>query len=263
MKLTCSSLGDGPPLLILHGLFGVGRNWSSIAKHLSSQGWRVLAPDLRNHGASPWDTVMDYPAMADDLRTLLDDEANGQPAVVVGHSMGGKVAMRLALEDPERVRALVAVDVAPVAYPPGRAIEACAQSMMSVPLDAIRRRADADASIAEAIPDGPVRAFLLQNLDLPGPEGGSARWRLNLKAITDSLPALTGWPEPPPGARYDGPVLALSGGASDYVRAEHHAAMRALFPTVQFEAIPGAGHWVHAENPRATLAALERFLAGE
>jgi len=261
MKLTCSSLGDGPPLLILHGLFGAGRNWSSIAKPLSGQGWRVLTPDLRNHGASPWDAAMDYPTMADDLRTLLDDEANGHPAVVIGHSMGGKVAMRLALEDPERVRALVPVDVAPVTYPPGRSIEACAQAMMSVPLDAVRRRADADASMAETIRDGPVRAFLLQNLDLPGPEGGTARWRLNLNALTDSLPTLTGWPEPPPGARYDGPVLALSGGASDYVRAEHHATIRALFPTVRFEVITGAGHWVHAEHPKATLAALEVFLA--
>lgn len=261
MKLSYSALGEGPLVVILHGLFGSGRNWSRVAKTLVSQGWRVIAPDMRNHGASPWDEVMDYPTMAADLRSLLIDEAGEMPAIVIGHSMGGKVAMRLALEDPGLIRALVPVDVAPVCYPPGRTIETCAHAMESVPLDEISRRADADASMADAIPDGSMRAFLLQNLTLPGPEGGTARWRMNLPVLLDSLPALTDWPEAPAGAVYKGPTLALYGDTSEYVRPDYHATMRRLFPSVQFEAIHGAGHWVHVENPYATMHALESFLA--
>ncbi|MBB4312443.1 alpha/beta fold hydrolase [Roseospira marina] len=260
MTLACSSVGDGPPLLILHGLFGAGHNWARIAKHMAGQGWRVLSPDLRNHGTSPWADTMTYPAMADDLSALLDAKADGGPALVIGHSMGGKAAMWLALTEPARVRGLVAVDVAPVAYPPGRVIEAYAQAMQALPLDQLTRRADADAALTDAVPERGIRAFLLQNLDLPGPEGGSARWRLNLDVLAAALPTITGWPNTPPEAHYEGPTLALFGEASGYVRPDHHAAMRALFPAVRFEGIPDAGHWVHAENPPATLAALERFL---
>ncbi|MQX38357.1 alpha/beta fold hydrolase [Roseospira navarrensis] len=261
LDLPCSVVGDGPPLVILHGLFGSGRNWSRIAKHLAGQGWRVLTPDMRNHGTAPWHDAMDYPGMADDLRSLLLRDVGSEPAVVVGHSMGGKAAMWLALEDPARVRALVPVDVAPVSYPPGRSIETCAHAMEAVPLDQVTRRADADASMAEAIPDGSMRAFLLQNLELPGPDGGATRWRMNLRVLLDSLPTLTGWPIPRAGSRYDGPTLVLYGGTSDYVRTEYQEAFPPLFPNARFEAIPGAGHWVHVENPYATLAALDGFLA--
>jgi len=258
MRLTCSSKGDGPPLVILHGLFGSGRNWGAIAGRLAPLGWRVITPDLRNHGGSPWDEAMDYAAMAGDVRSLLDEEAGGQPAVLVGHSMGGKAAMRLTLEDPARVRALIVVDVAPVAY--RRGLEGYAQTMLDVPLDDVRRRADAEAALSEAIPEPGIRAFLLQNLELPGPEGGAARWRLNLPALIDGMADITGWPDPPAGARYDGPALVLSGGASDYVRPEHHGAIRTLFPAARFEVVEGAGHWVHAEAPGPTIEILSGFL---
>jgi pimeloyl-ACP methyl ester carboxylesterase len=258
MPLNRSVTGDGPPLVILHGLFGSGRNWNAIAGRLAPRGWRVITPDLRNHGASPWHDATDYPAMAADLRALLDEEAPGRPAVLCGHSMGGKAVLRLALESPERVRALIAVDVAPVAYRHG--LEAYAQAMLDVPLADVRRRADADAVLADTIPEPGIRAFLLQNLELPGRDGGTARWRLNLRTLIDGMADITGWPNPPAGARYDGPTLFLAGGASDYVRPAHQDAIRALFPAARVETIAGAGHWVHAEQPDATVEALGAFL---
>ncbi|MBB4285461.1 alpha/beta fold hydrolase [Roseospira goensis] len=258
MHLHRTAVGDGPPLVILHGLFGSGRNWGLIARRLAAQGWRVITPDLRNHGASPWEAAMDYPAMAADLRTLLDETAGTTPAVVAGHSMGGKAAMRLALESPDRVRALIAVDVAPVAY--GHGLEAYALAMRDLPLDGVTRRADADARLAAAVPDPGIRAFLLQNLDLGGPDAPGPRWRLNLRALLDGMATISGWPDPPPGACYEGPTLILAGGASDYVRPAHHATLRALFPAATVETVPDAGHWVHAEAPQATLDAMGGFL---
>jgi len=260
MRLSRTRVGEPAPergvLVILHGLFGSGRNWSAIAKRLARAGWAVVTPDLRNHGSSPWDGVMTYPVMADDLRVLLDEESPERPAVVVGHSMGGKAAMRLALETPERVRALVAVDVAPVAY--RHDLGDLAQAMRDLPLTGVRRRAEADARLAEVVSDAPVRAFLLQNLELP--DDAPPRWRPNLDALLDGMGDITGWPNPPPEARYEGPTLMLLGGASDYVRPSHTKAIMALFPNARLEAVPEAGHWVHAEQPEPFLKALGGFL---
>lgn len=243
-------------LVVLHGLFGGARNWSAIAKRLARAGWLVLTPDLRNHGASPWDDAMTYPAMAEDVRGLLDDESPGRPAVVIGHSMGGKAGMRLALDHPSRVRALLVVDVAPVAY--DHDLRDLAETMRTLPLAGVRRRAEADAALAEAVPETSLRGFLLQNLEIPG--DAPPRWRPNLDALIEAMPAISGWPDPPQGARYDGPTLVLSGGASDYVRASHADAFTALFPKARLESVPDAGHWVHAERPEAFLTAVHRFL---
>ncbi|MBB4266787.1 alpha/beta fold hydrolase [Roseospira visakhapatnamensis] len=260
MHLTVTRVGDTAPdrgvVVILHGLFGSGRNWSAIAKRLARDGWGVVMPDLRNHGQSPWDATMTYPAMAEDLRILLDDVSPARPAVVIGHSMGGKAAMRLALESPERLGALVVVDVAPVAY--RHDLRDLAEAMRALPLRGLRRRAEADAALADAVPEAAVRAFLLQNLDLP--DDGPPRWRPNLDGLIDGMPDITGWPPPPAGARYDGPTLVLSGAASDYVRPAHAEVFSALFPGVRAETVDGAGHWVHAERPEAFLTAVGRFL---
>lgn len=243
-------------IVILHGLFGGARNWGAIAKRLARAGWIVLTPDLRNHGASPWDDAMTYPAMAGDVLGLLDDESPGQPAVVIGHSMGGKAGMRLALDHPSHVRALLVVDVAPVTY--DHDLGDLAEAMRALPLAGVRRRAEADAALAEAVPESSVRAFLLQNLELSA--DAPPRWRPNLDALIDAMGAISGWPDPPRGARYEGPTLVLSGGASDYVRASHTDAFTALFPKARLESVPDAGHWVHAERPEAFLTAVHRFL---
>jgi pimeloyl-ACP methyl ester carboxylesterase len=243
---------DAPAIVLLHGLFGSGTNWHGIAKSLAGR-WRVLAPDLRNHGASPQAEAAGYEAMVADIAALLD--ANGiASCALVGHSMGGKLAMQFALSHPERVRGLVVVDMAPVAYP-GR-LRDIVTALQGLDLSAFTRRADADAALAPRIVEPAVRAFLLQNLVRAD---GRFAWRFNLSGLTAALEQLMGF-EVPPGRCYERPALFLHGTDSDYVGPAVHAPTRALFPAARFEAVAGAGHWVHAEQPAAFLQALARFL---
>ncbi|MEQ8966075.1 MAG: alpha/beta fold hydrolase [Azospirillaceae bacterium] len=256
MDLATTTYGDdrsGPPLLVLHGLFGSARNWTSLARRFAEQR-PVVTADLRNHGASPWDAAMDYAVMARDLAALIDGSGGG-PVDVLGHSMGGKAAMRLALDRPEAVRRLIVLDIAPVAYTDRHSTIVAA--MRAIPLASLSRRQEADGWLTEAVPEPPLRQFLLQNLT--SGEDGLA-WRINLEAIAAHMADLTGWPDPPPGAAWRGPALFLRGGASDYVRDAHEEAIHALFPDAEIETVPGAGHWVHAEKPDAVREAVDRFL---
>lgn len=252
MRLNVVEAGEGPPLVLLHGLFGQAANFGAVQKTLAAAGRRVLALDLRNHGASPHEGAMDYASMAADVAETLEG-LGAAPSDVVGHSMGGKVAMMLALARPDLVARLVVVDIAPVAYPP--AFRPYAEAMLALPLTAGLTRRQADAALAAAVPAAGVRGFLLQNLDLSAPA-----WRIGLREIAAALPGIEAAPEFPPGARFEGPVLVLSGENSDYVRDEHRPAFRALFPAVRFGRVKGAGHWVHAEQPAGFLAALGAFL---
>jgi pimeloyl-ACP methyl ester carboxylesterase len=243
----------GPPVVILHGLLGSARNWSSFARQLGATR-RVFALDLRNHGASPWADRMSYDQMADDVRAFL--ERRGLPtAAVIGHSMGGKVAMRLALAHGEQVDRLVVVDIAPVAY--RRGFHAYVEAMRALDLSQIGRRSEADALLAEPIDDAGVRGFLLQNL-----VSGKDRlaWRVPLDALAANMPAIMGFPERGGIERYDGPALFVTGGRSDYVRPEHHAEILRLFPNAQIVTIPDAGHWVHAEAPQQFFEVVAAFL---
>jgi pimeloyl-ACP methyl ester carboxylesterase len=244
---------SGAPVVILHGLLGSARNWSSIARQLGAT-HRVFALDLRNHGASPWADEMTYDQMADDVRAFL--ARHGLPAAaVIGHSMGGKVAMRLALGHGEQVERLVVVDVAPVTY--GRTFNAYVEAMRGLDLAGISRRSEADVLLAEQIADARVRGFLLQNL--VSSEDGLA-WRVPLQALAVNMPELVGFPESAEAEQYEGPTLFVAGGLSDYVRPEHHAAIMRLFPNAQLAAIPDAGHWVHAEAPEQFLEVVGAFL---
>jgi esterase len=244
---------SGPPVVILHGLLGSARNWSTFARQIGARR-RVFALDLRNHGASPWADAMTYDQMAGDVRAFLARQ--GLPAAaVIGHSMGGKVAMRLALAHNEDVDRLVVVDVAPVAY--RRGFNAYVEAMRALDLSRISRRAEADAVLAEQIDDAGVRGFLLQNL-VSGEAG--LTWRVPLDALAHNMPDLVGFPEPREGERYEGPALFVTGGRSDYVRPEHHEKILRLFPNARFAAIPDAGHWVHAEAPQQFLEVVGAFL---
>ena len=257
MDLSVAEFGDEngeePPLLILHGLFGSGRNWTSIARKLA-EGRRVLTVDLRNHGASPWDPAMDYRAMAADILALVEKEGFDRP-VVLGHSMGGKTAMAAALAEPAAIGALIVADIAPVTYRHSNA--AYVAAMQAIDLSTIERRGDADAALLDVIPDAGVRGFLLQNLIFG--EGGP-RWQLNLDVIADKMDQLIDFPYAPGEATYPGPTLFIAGGASDYVRPEHHDAIRAFFPEATIETVDGAGHWLHAEKPEAFLDLTTGFL---
>jgi len=231
---------DLPGLLIVHGLFGSARNWGAIAKRLSDSR-EVICVDMRNHGDSPWADSHGYDDMAADLAEVVAQE--GGRLDVLGHSMGGKAAMMLALHQPDMVNRLLVADIAPVVYAHSQTHLIAAMRRMRV--SEIDSRAAADAELARDVETGSVRAFLLQSLDL---RADPARWRLNLDVLEREMDRITGWPEIT--AQFGGPVLFLSGALSDYVLAEHRPAIKALFPNAKFAKLPDAGHWLHAEAPR-------------
>lgn len=239
------------PLIIAHGLYGSARNWGVIAKRLSSER-QVVAVDMRNHGSSPRDPDHSYAALADDLAQVIADL--GGRADLLGHSMGGKAAMVLALSRPALVSRLIVADIAPVAYAHSQVqyIEA----MKAVDLGAISRRSEADAYLAPHVPEPALRAFFLQSLEFG--EGG-AQWKLNLDVLAAEMDKIVGFPEV--SGQFDGPALFVTGETSDYVSEADWPRITALFPKARREVIGGAGHWVHAEAPRPFVEAVAGFLA--
>ena len=236
-----------PPILIAHGLFGSARNWGVIAKRLSDSR-RVITVDMRNHGESPWIESHGYRDLAADLAEVI--ASHGGQADVLGHSMGGKAAMCLALLHSSSVRRLIVADIAPVAY--GHTQQHLIDAMRAIDLSRVETRGDADRQLSALVAEAGVRAFLLQSLDVK-----AKKWRLNLDVLERFMPDILGWPEV--SGRFDGPALFLSGAQSDYVRPEHRPAIKALFPNAKFAKIPGAGHWLHADRPREFEAAIRAY----
>lgn len=256
VQLHCDTVGSGPDVVVLHGLFGAGRNWLSIARALAGE-FRFHLVDLRNHGRSPHAPSMTYLDMAADVRALAERLA--LPSfTLVGHSMGGKVAMTLALVDPVRIARLVAVDIAPVSYP-DRFAEMI-RAMRALDLAAIRRRAEADSALVAAIPELAVRQFILQNLSF---SGGLAAWRANLAALEDQMPYILGPLPVAEDARYPGPTWFVRGALSDRVKPEHFAMMERWFPGHRLETVAGGGHWPHAEAPETFMASFRRALGAD
>lgn len=241
-----------PPVIVAHGLFGQGRNLGVIARGLAETR-RVIACDMRNHGDSFWDDDHSYDALAGDLAAVI--AANGGEADVVGHSMGGKASMWLALTHPGMVRRLAVLDIAPVAYRHSQA--ELIDAMEQADFTGSKTRSQADMALSEFVEDHSVRAFLLQSLDL---KADPPRWRMNLAALRDQMPGLTGWPAADEGMRFDGPMLVLAGGDSDYVDDAGRAAIAALFPKGTVETVGGTGHWLHAEKPAEVSARIAAFL---
>ncbi len=237
-----------PPLLIAHGLYGSARNWGVIARRLSDER-QVIAVDMRNHAYSFWDDQHGYPQLAEDLAEVIS--SIGGVADVVGHSMGGKAAMMLALEHGKLVRKLVVADIAPVAYSHSQI--QFVEAMRAVDMSRVHRRSDAEVQLADLGVEKALQSFFTQSLDV---EGG--RWRLNLDVLASEMPTIMGFPEID--GSWNGTALFLSGGVSDYVLPEHRDRIRARFPAARFAKIPGAGHWLHAEKPREFEAAVRTFL---
>lgn len=246
--LVNPSEGSATPLLIVHGLYGSGRNWGVIAKRLSDRG-PVVAVDMRNHGDSFWADSHGYEDMAADLAKVI--EAQGAPMDVVGHSMGGKASMTLAVTRPDLVRRLVVADIAPVAY--GHSQIQFIEAMRSVDLSRVVKRSDATEQLAQVVADPTLQSFFTQSLDLK-----DKRWKLNLDALAAEMHKVLSFPELT--GSFDKPTLFLSGAESDYVKPEHRPAIRALFPKARFARIPGAGHWLHADKPREFEASVRAFL---
>ena len=250
---SMSKSGNGSSLLILHGLLGAARNWGAIVKDLS-QDYQVFTLDLPNHGGSDWTHSMDYPSQAQIIAHWLQD--HGAPMHVLGHSMGGKIAMTIALTQPELITDLIVADTAPVAY--DHDFTVLLNAMKAVPLAEITKRADVEAHLAQNLPDPRIRAFLMQNL--ASTEAGF-RWRSNLDLMLASQPEILGFPDFPPSTHFDGRTLFLHGALSDYVRPQYESTIRQRFPNVQFNALANAGHWLHADQPAAFIAAVRGFLA--
>ena len=240
-----------PALLIVHGLFGSARNWGVIARHLASTR-DVISVDMRNHGNSPRASSQSYPDMAADLAEVIN--AHGAPMDVLGHSMGGKAAMQLALTHPDLVRKLIVADIAPVAYSHDQSGHI--HAMRGLDLRNLTSRSEADRRLQSSISDPSLRAFFLQSLDL---KTQPPVWRLNLDVLEAEMQNIVGWPDTK--GTFDHPTLFLSGALSQYVRAEHRPMIKALFPKARFAKLPNAGHWLHAESPRAFEETAEVFLS--
>jgi len=251
MILRAIEAGRGDPLVLLHGLFGSARNFGTVQREFAHR-HRTIALDLRNHGASPHDTDMRYATMATDVLQTLD-QLSALPATLLGHSMGGKVAMHAAHTHPDQIKRLIVADIAPTPYSPRN--HPTASAMADLDLSPGMTRAAADAALAAAIPDQAIRTFLLQNLQL----GPAPAWRIGLAEITAALPDIEGWDAPGNGL-YSGPALFIAGASSDYIQPKHRPTIRSLFPNARFVTLKNAGHWLHADNPSGFTAVVEAFL---
>ncbi len=253
--------------MIVHGLYGASDNWISIARGLADR-FEVYMVDQRNHGQSPHSNLHDYPSMREDLREFMDLQGIKR-AVLVGHSMGGKTVMSFAEAWPERVQALVSVDIAPKSY---RNLALASRTvanhsnmidaMIKLDLSKIRSREDADRALATSIGPERIRSFLLKNLRRE--RGGAFSWRINLEAISGNLEAIfEGMDREAISARggiTGFPALFISGGDSEYIRDMDYQVIRDIFPTAEIVTIPGAGHWVHVEQPALLVKTIRYFL---
>lgn len=249
VRLAFEAMGDGPPLVILHGLFGSGRNWVPVAKALASD-YRIYLPDARNHGASPWSEIMSYTEMAQDVLDLMERQQLQRP-VVIGHSMGGKTAMALALEHPQAITGVAVIDIAPEIY--ADQFSPYITAMRGLDLAASTSRREIRQALATRMDAGAPIDFLIQSLQR---QDERFDWRLNLLATALCMKDLCGFPKQLVSQRFQGPALFAAGADSDYVQAASHAGITRLFPDSRLDYIADAGHWVHADQPQALLQIL-------
>ena len=249
--LNYMTFGDekSPPVMIVHGLYGSGRNWGVIAKRLSDQ-FFVITVDLRNHGDSPWLDTHNYHVMADDLVEVINS-LNIKPNII-GHSMGGKAAMVLALKRPNLVRNLIIADIAPVKYEHDQSqfIEA----MQKVDLSKVEKRSDATLALSKFVEDKSLQNFFTQSLDIK-----AKRWKLNLKVLRSEMSEILSFPKIE--SEFSGHSLFLKGEKSDYIKSEHRKLIKSLFTKARFATFKEAGHWLHAEKPREFDSAARLFFS--
>lgn len=245
--------GEGRPLVIVHGLFGSGDNWQTLAGKFP--GWRVYLPDLRNHGSSPWFDSFSLADLAADLGAFAEELHLGS-CPWVGHSLGGKAVMELALSEPTRVTGMAVLDMAP------RESEArysgFVPSLLALDLGSVSSRSDAQSRLEAVIPDKPTLQFLLKSLVPDEARPGRLRWRLNLESLDKNYAEI--WKAVRGDRVWNGPAFFLHGGASDYVNPGDEVLIRRLFPRARIEAVAGAGHWLHAEKPAEVVKALNLWL---
>jgi len=249
------TVGEGRPLVIVHGLFGSGDNWLTLAGKLP--GWKVYLPDLRNHGASPWFDTFNIPELAADLAAFAQAHQLA-PCPWVGHSLGGKTVMELALGHPDCVTGIAVLDMAPGESQPR--YSGFVPSLRALDLATVGSRTEAQARLETVIDDKPTLQFLLKSLVPDSAHPGRLKWRLNLESLDRHYPEI--WRALVPGRVWDGPAYFLHGGASDYVTEADTGPIKQFFPRAVIDTVAVAGHWLHAEKPAEVLTALNRWLAG-
>jgi pimeloyl-ACP methyl ester carboxylesterase len=265
MKLFCRKYGDGPPLVILHGLYGSSDNWVTIAKKLGNS-FTVYLPDQRNHGQSPHSQIHDYDSMRDDLFELAGD-LNLKKFFLAGHSMGGKTAISFALKWPEMLNGLLIADISPFTNETGRQSIyvqhfTILNAILSFDLDKISTRREAGNVLLEKIPSEKVRELILKNLQRT--TDNNFAWKLNAQSILKNLDKImegverqTDYSQQIIGF----PVIFLKGGDSDYIPAVDFRDIRNVFPAAEIIEIPGAGHWIHIDKPDEVVKNLKRLLS--
>jgi len=253
MKLFYRHFGEGQPIIILHGIFGVSDNWVTLGRKLAEE-FSVYILDLRNHGQSPHSDTFNYVAMMDDIEEFIEDHKLENP-VLIGHSMGGKVAMYYALDNPEKVHSLIVVDISMRQYPRRGGHIGMIEAMMNVDFSKVGKREDVDEQLKESIPSKPIRLFVMKNLEREGQQ--TFKWRINLKALSENIEHVFEGVEHP--GIYDNPTLFIRGGNSDYISDEDMDKIYRHFPGATLETIEGASHWVHAEKPDELCALFSEF----
>lgn len=254
MNLASIRLGTGAePVVFLHGLYGQGKNFSTIAHAISDVATSYL-PDLPNHGQSPWTVEFTLANQAEETAQWISQNLH-EPVTLVGHSLGGKLAMRIALSHPQLVSRLMVVDIAPAQTDRALSLAPLVAALRNLDLTSIRSRGEADHELGQEIDDDVVRGFLLQNLRR---RGDLWHWQANLDLLGDNLHIISGW-EPISGS-WDGPVYWVAGADSGYIQPEHDEVMRGYFPKTQAITIKNSGHWVHAEAPQAFESVLRHLL---
>jgi pimeloyl-ACP methyl ester carboxylesterase len=254
MKLFCRQFGSGSPMVILHGLFGISDNWVSIARELGDQ-YRVYVPDLRNHGQSKHSPVFDFPSLEDDLLEMTED-LNLSGFILLGHSLGGKVAMYFTLHHPELIRKLIVVDISLRKATVNKEHQMLIDAMLKVDFSNSPARSDVDRQLASTIHSQRLRQFLLKNVYWRDKQ--TLDWRLNLPAINKNL--LNVFEGVQVSGTFKGPALFVRGGKSDYILEEDIEELLKKFPGALVKTIPEAGHWVHADAPGEFLGILRGFL---
>lgn len=252
MKLHFKSYGEGRPLLILHGLFGSGDNWSTLGQAFAAEGFRVFLIDQRNHGRSPHSDDMDYVLLSDDLQEFIVDHQLHKP-ILLGHSMGGKTVMMHAVRFPGVASSMVVVDIAPRAYPPH--FSAVLEALTTIDLNVLSSRKAVEEILRDRLQDEVTVQFLLKSLYWIEPQ--RLAWRFNVTAIAKHIDKISG-PVPLKGAGL--PSLFVHGEQSTYISAEDMVTIRTDLPEANFASIPRAGHWVHADQPADFFRTVCSFL---
>ncbi len=263
MKLFFRETGKGCPLIILHGLYGASDNWASFAKHLGEY-FKVYIPDQRNHGKSPHHKDHSYQALCDDLMDFIQDNSIENP-VLIGHSMGGKVAMYFAARYPEKTRALVVVDISPKSYSEESENSArflkhsdITRILAELPLENFKTREDADRELSKYIKPERVRQFLLKNLSRE--KSGGFTWKINIDALRNNLDHIFSGLDKSMIKKGNYPVMFVKGAMSDYINKDDFRLISELFPSSEIRIIHGAGHWIHAEKPDELFELIVEFL---